>query len=260
MTSQSEPTTGAGTGTTTGTDSRHKIRIGVFVPFGCQLLDLACVDVFGTMSYEYQSPLTDFIPKPIVNLAPSVDIYYIGSVHPGELIELTSAMNIRCTHHMSSPEVQPGKLDIVMIPGPDPSIAVTDEVKKWVAGHFAVPTTDILSICTGAFICGEAGILKGKKFCGPRAGQDVLQAKFGDQGVDWQGGITNGNDLVAAYARHQTHHFPGPLAEFGIMMTEVGDRPQQYTKSQASVTIGVVWQIIKAVFMGFGSKSKSKPS
>ncbi|KAM7223214.1 hypothetical protein V8F06_001427 [Rhypophila decipiens] len=243
------------------TDSRHKIRIGVFVPFGCQLLDLACVDVFGTMSYEYQSPLTEFIPKPIVNLAPSVEIYYIGSVQPGELIELTSTMNIRCTHHMSSPEVQPGKLDIVMIPGPDPSIAVTDEVKKWVAGHFAVPTTDILSICTGAFICGEAGILKGKKFCGPRGGQDVLQAKFSDQDVDWQGGgITNGNDLVAAYARHQTHHFPGPLAEFAIMMTEVGDRPQQYTQSQASVTIGVVWQIIKAMFMGFGSKNKSKTS
>lgn len=89
---------------------------------------------------------------------------------------------------MSSPEVQPGKLDIVLIPGPDPSLPVDEESKRWLAAHAAVPTTDILSVCTGAYICGAAGILKGKKFCGPRGLQDDLKTKFGDQGVTWLGG------------------------------------------------------------------------
>lgn len=56
-------------------DSRKTVRIGVFIPTDCQLLDMACVDVFGTMSYEYISMLGDTAPTPIVNLAPSVQIF-----------------------------------------------------------------------------------------------------------------------------------------------------------------------------------------
>ncbi|KAM7196153.1 hypothetical protein V8F20_007188 [Naviculisporaceae sp. PSN 640] len=247
-------------------DTRHKVRIGVFVPLGCQLLDMACVDILGTMSYEYMSPLEGIIPGPIIKLAPSVEIYcksdqprsltfrYIGSVQPGENIALTSSVSIRCTHNMSAPEVQPGKLDIVLVPGPDPTLTVDEESKKWLAAHAAVPTTDILSICTGALICGAAGILKGKKFCGPRSMQDDLQKKFADQNVR---GITNGNDLVAAYARQTSRHFPGPVAEMAVVMTEVGDRPQHYTTGKAATAFGVVWQVVKAVFMGLGSKKKT---
>lgn len=66
-------------------DSRHKVRIGVFVPLGCQLLDLACVDVLGTMSYEYMSLLEGLIPGPMIKLAPSVDIY-CKSCRPQSLI------------------------------------------------------------------------------------------------------------------------------------------------------------------------------
>lgn len=40
-------------------------------------------------------------------------------------------------------------------------------------------------------------------------------------------------------------------------MTDVGDRPQQYTTSKAATALGVVWQVVKAVFMGFGSKTKT---
>lgn len=67
------------------------------------------------------------------------------------------------------------------------------------------------------------------------------------------GGVTNGNDLVAAYAR-LSGRFPGPVAEFGLLMTDVGDRPQRYQTGKAAMTLGVVWQILKAVFMGFGKK------
>lgn len=59
----------------TVTESRHKVRIGVFIPLGAQLLDTACIDIFGCMSYEYMSLLADTLPSAIVNLAPSVSIY-----------------------------------------------------------------------------------------------------------------------------------------------------------------------------------------
>ncbi|KAJ8125541.1 hypothetical protein O1611_g8099 [Lasiodiplodia mahajangana] len=44
------------------------------------------------------------------------------------------------------------------------------------------------------------------------------------------GGVTNGNDLVAAYARATPKYFPRPLVELVCEQLEVGDRPQQYLK------------------------------
>lgn len=58
----------------TATDSRETIRIGVFIPAGCQLLDMACVDVLGTMSHEYFTVVADMVPGPIAKLAPNVKI------------------------------------------------------------------------------------------------------------------------------------------------------------------------------------------
>jgi hypothetical protein len=57
------------------TKSRDTIRIGVFIPFGSQLLDMASVDVFGSMSYEYLSEVGELVPAPILELTPSVQIF-----------------------------------------------------------------------------------------------------------------------------------------------------------------------------------------
>jgi hypothetical protein len=57
------------------TESRKTVRIGVFIPTDCQLLDMACVDILGTMSHEYMSLIGDLAPAPIVNLAPKVQIF-----------------------------------------------------------------------------------------------------------------------------------------------------------------------------------------
>lgn len=67
MTSGSEPNNGA--------ESRHKVRIGVFIPLGAQLLDTACIDIFASMSHEYMSLLSEMLPSAMINLAPSVSIY-----------------------------------------------------------------------------------------------------------------------------------------------------------------------------------------
>ncbi|AEO70041.1 uncharacterized protein THITE_2156026 [Thermothielavioides terrestris NRRL 8126] len=171
------------------TDSRKTVRIGVFIPADCQLLDMACIDIFGTMSYEYFSLVKGLVPAPMLNLAPSVQISYISTIQPGELIPLTASARVSCTHHLSHPAVQPGQLDIVLVPGPDPTIDWTDGDKKaaleWLAAHAARPETDILCVCTGIYLCGAAGLLKGKKACGPRALQGDLAKKF--EGVEWVG-------------------------------------------------------------------------
>ena len=47
------------------------------------------------------------------------------------------------------------------------------------------------------------------------------------------GGVTNGNDLLAAYAR-SGKHWPLPIVEAGLALTEVGDRGQFYDKEAAA--------------------------
>lgn len=164
---------------------RPTVRIGVFLPSGAQLLDVACVDVFEVMGNGYLSAVR-MLPKSVAELAPAVSIFYIGTVQPGEPIKLTAGMELVCTHHLSDPAVQPGELDIVMVPGPDPTLKWGKGVLDWLRGHAArTEKTDILSICTGIYLCGEAGLLKGKKACGPRGLQKELGERF--EGVKWVG-------------------------------------------------------------------------
>lgn len=62
-----------------------------------------------------------------------------------------------------------------------------EEVCEFVRGHFALGTT-ILSICTGSFVVGYAGICKGKHVTGPRGLIPVLKQKFPDVGK-WDDGV-----------------------------------------------------------------------
>ncbi len=59
---------------------------------------------------------------------------------------------------------------------------------------------------------------------------------------------------MAAYAR-AGKHFPGPVAEIGCKLTDVGDRSQVYDQGQTLFVLGMVWQIVKAWFVG--SKTKN---
>lgn len=60
------------------------------------------------------------------------------------------------------------------------------------------------------------------------------------------GGVTNGNDLVAAYARHKTEFFPRPLVEVCLEMTDTGDRAQVYGKSQSRFILGMMLHTFRA--------------
>jgi transcriptional regulator GlxA family with amidase domain len=102
-------------------------------------------------------------------------------------LPMTAMVSIQPTHTILSPEVQPGNLDVLIIPGPDPSESFTEPTLEFVRGHANHDThpADILSVCTGIFICAAAGILKDKQACGPRGLQGQLVNRYPD--VEWVG-------------------------------------------------------------------------
>lgn len=153
------------------------IKIGVFIPNGAQFLDVACVDSFGVMSKKYLGVLP-FIPSHVSSLAPDVSIYYVSSPKQGPEIPLTSGAVLKATHMYTDEEVAPGKLDMVVVPGPDPTEKFAEEGLKWLRGHAETEGVDVLSICTGLFICASAGIADGKRASGPRGLQDWLKESF----------------------------------------------------------------------------------
>ncbi|KAI1779512.1 ThiJ/PfpI family protein [Hypoxylon cercidicola] len=228
---------------TSGTGDKHTVRVGVFIPADCQLLDAASVDIMGSMSHEYMSMISQLVPQAVIDLAPHVHIHYIGSVRAGEHIKLTSNERIVATNHYSDAEVAPGKLDVVLVPGPDPFNKYEEAAIEWLRTQGNTQGVDILSVCSGILICGEAGLLKGRSACGPRGLQDMIKSKgFGEKalvghkfrwiqdGNFWSsGGVTNGNDLVAAYCR-ASPHFPNPIVEMICESIDVGDRAQEYGK------------------------------
>lgn len=60
-------------------------------------------------------------PEPdLVALAPEIKISYVGARAAGSVLELTAGLKMQLTHHFTDEEVQPGKVDVVLVPGPDP--------------------------------------------------------------------------------------------------------------------------------------------
>ncbi|KAL2184571.1 hypothetical protein L209DRAFT_774548 [Thermothelomyces heterothallicus CBS 203.75] len=243
------------------TDSRETIRIGVFIPTECQLLDMACVDVFGTMSHEYFALLGDMVPAPIANLAPSVQIFYISTVQPGELIGTTSSARIACTHHLSDPAVQPGQLDIVLVPGPDPTtdFSKLTEATDWLAAHGARPETDILCVCTGIYLCGAAGLLKGKRASGPRGLQRDLATKF--EAVQWVGEelrwVRDGNLWTSGTYLTFVARVRVPSRRLSCTKEKKKKKKKQKRRAEEKRDkegAGADALILKAVFIGAGKK------
>lgn len=213
------------------------------------------------MSHDYFRQMSNMLPKHLIDLAPDVSFAYITSPKAGELVPLTSGMTIKATNFYTDEEVRPGKLDIIMVPGPNPEDTFEDEALDWLREQSNTPGVDVLCVCTGLFLCASAGIVDGKHASGPRGLQDQLTSMFpkiklvGDNqrwardGNFWSsGGITNGNDLMAAYAK-TSGRWPVPVAEMGVALADVGDRGQFYSQGKGVFTLGIVWTIIKAWFV-----------
>lgn len=49
---------------------------------------------------------------------------------------------------------------------------------SWIRQQGTNPGTDILSVCTGIYLCGATGLLGRRRVCGPRALQSELNKMY----------------------------------------------------------------------------------
>ncbi|KAF4437375.1 glycosyl transferase gt-a type structural fold [Fusarium acutatum] len=224
--------------------SSKQLRIGVFVPSSVQLLDLATVDVLASMSKEYLGLLP--LPAHISEIAPSTKITYITSPKLFPTVNLTADLSVRASHTYEDDDVGPGKLDIIVVPGTDPADDFEEASTKWLRDHFNTGGVDVLCVCTGVYLCGAAGILDGRQKY-PNAHFVGEEYRWIQDGNLWSsGGITNGNDLMAAYAQAQNKYWPKSISKLGAMLVDVGDRPQIYHQSQRKFFMVFAWQVIQS--------------
>ncbi|KAK7970520.1 ThiJ/PfpI family protein [Apiospora saccharicola] len=233
---------------------KNVFRIGVFIPTECQLLDVACVDIFGTISHEYMSLVAGLVPQAISYISggsapthmtePTTSSEHPAGAVSNRVIPLTSGMNILRTCHYTEAAVAPGQLDIVLVPGPDPNTAAFEAgAVDWLRRQGEVETTDILSVCTGIFLCGEAGLLKVRTACGPCGLQDKIRDRFGPDVV------LRGTEL--RWVQDGRFLVEWPVVEVALAMTDTGDRAQRYNQGQASFVLGMVRNILGAIFLCF---------
>jgi transcriptional regulator GlxA family with amidase domain len=162
---------------TTATPKKARsLRVGVLIVGSAQFLDASPIDLFGMCSTEYLTACR--LPQPLLNLGIPVDIHYISDGEPGSLVELTANAKLQITDSLASLDVQPGKLDTLLIPGPDPNVVPEQSYLEFIQAHENAGQTDFIVICTGAYPAGYAGLLDGKKITGPRALVSDLQKKF----------------------------------------------------------------------------------
>ncbi|KAF7887217.1 uncharacterized protein EAF02_003864 [Botrytis sinoallii] len=200
--------------------SPKHLRIGVFIPAGCQLLDMSGIDIFSVLSPEYLSACG--LPAPLVALGISCTIYYISLPSTGPEVELTANAFLRLSKTTKTNEVQPvaqcGILKGLSASGPRaliPRLKKEFSDTKWVDDRRWVVDGNIWS----------------------------------------SGGITNGLEMIAAYIRQK---FPSPAAEAVIAMADVGEKGVFYTNGNTNETLRWLWQILRAVGLGIGKDKKSR--
>jgi len=160
------------------------LRIGVLLVDTVQFLDAAPIDLFGMLAKSYLQ--SHSFPSSVSSLGlDSVTIHYISpSYDKGSCnAPLTADAALRVTRSLTSSDCAPGKLDILIIPGPRPSFQIPDDVKAFVQGHAAVEKTIVMTICIGIFVAAQAGILHGKTATGTGGFLPELEEKYKD--VNW---------------------------------------------------------------------------
>ncbi|KOS45038.1 hypothetical protein ACN38_g4040 [Penicillium nordicum] len=152
------------------------LRIGVLLVGTVQLLDLSAVDLLYMTTPEYLEECS--LPQPMIDLGRPCEIHYIAQNGPNKTVNTTSQMSLQLTNSLTDSAVSPGKLDILLIPGPPPkSMPPAEEYLDFVRAHFAADTP-ILSICTGAFVIGYAGIVAGREVTAPRLLIPEMRRRF----------------------------------------------------------------------------------
>ncbi|KAF2759570.1 PfpI endopeptidase-like protein [Pseudovirgaria hyperparasitica] len=236
--------------------SNRKLRVGVLFSGPVQTLDMSPIDLFGMLGRDYLQACD--LPKPLLDLGLDVECLYIASAKHHPFISCTADCRIKMTHTLDSSDCAPGTLDVLMVPGPDPNATHDKDVLDFLRGHFDAHRTDILVICTGAFVAASSGIYDGKTASGPRAllpklKKDFPKVQWTDKrwevdGNIWSsGGITNGLNMAGVYIRRR---YPGPLGSAVCAMADVEDRGREYRNSTVVESGWWVIQIFRAWLFG----------
>ncbi|WAL69212.1 GlxA family transcriptional regulator [Amycolatopsis cynarae] len=153
-----------------------------------------------------------------------------------------------------SPEIDlaaAGEADLVLVPGGPGSLAPDPGLVAWL-GRFAPTARTLVSVCTGAFLLAEAGLLAGRRVTTHWAHSETLARRFPEVDVDSEpifvrdgnvstsAGVTAGLDLALALveddlgrdaalaiARHLVVFLrrPGGQAQFSVQLaTQVARR------------------------------------
>lgn len=92
------------------------------------------------------------------------------------------------------------KLDILIIPGGPlrsvQSVSRNQKIRDWIVSHSNIEF--ICSVCTGAFILGETGLLNGKKATTHHLAHKLLQKKYPDIQVISEGKVVRDNNLLTS--------------------------------------------------------------
>ncbi|KAJ5780480.1 hypothetical protein N7457_005640 [Penicillium paradoxum] len=221
-------------------------HIGVLLAGTVQLLDLAAIDLLYMTTPEYLQECS--LPQPLVDMGRPCEIHYIAHQGRDAMVGTTAQMSLRLTDSLADDAVAPGKLDVVVIPGPSPKdMPPAEEYLDFVRKHHAAGTS-ILSICTGAYVIGYSGIANGREVTAPRLLIPEMKRKFPEAKWDdsvrvardgnlWtSGGITNGHDLVVGFLRE---HYPAALVNTILVAADIPSRPVAYSGSATSETVYV---------------------
>ena len=176
---------------------RKKLRIGVFIPSGAQLLDMSPIDLFAMLDPAYLTACQ--LPPSLISLGTASTIEYISTPESDGHVQLTASAVLRTSKTIEDSDAQPGSFHIILVPGPDPAEMFGEKVLAFLKGHANWrgddgKATDILCVCTGCFLLGQAGLLKGKSANGPRGVLPTLQKKFPDtKWIDDKRWVKDGN-------------------------------------------------------------------
>lgn len=157
------------------------IRIGVLLLAPSQLLDVAPIDLFAMLTKDYLEACR--LPLPLINGALPIEITYISEAGAESIAECTASAGLLVSAGLDDAASAPEKLNLLLVPGPDPAMIPSEGVQIFLRSHMENKTT-ILSVCTGIFSLAHAGIVKGRQATGPRALLSELQKKF--PGTHWK--------------------------------------------------------------------------
>ena len=168
----------------------NPIHITVLLLPPIQLLDASPIDLFGMLTKDYLSACR--LPSPLIAGAVPLTITYASEAGAGTTADCTADAGLRVTASLHDKRVAPGKTQILLIPGPDPSAVPSETVKTFVKSHVEHGTA-VLTVCTGVFVAGYAGVLDGRRATGPRALLPELRKKFPEARWEDRRWVSDGN-------------------------------------------------------------------